>query len=61
MDPSKVNVSGGAVALGDPISATGARMATHLVHELSRRNLKRGIAASSCGGGQGIAILLEKM
>ncbi|PZC74107.1 hypothetical protein B5X24_HaOG208358 [Helicoverpa armigera] len=61
IDQSKVNVSGGALALGDPMSATGARMAIHLVHELRRRNLKRGIAASSCGGGQGVAILLEKM
>ncbi|KAJ8716975.1 hypothetical protein PYW08_005374 [Mythimna loreyi] len=61
VDHSKVNVSGGALALGDPISATGARMATHLVHELRRRNLSKGIAASSCGGGQGVAILLEKI
>lgn len=57
----KVNVNGGALALGHPVSATGARMATHLVHELRRRNLKRAIAASSCGGGQGIAVLLENM
>lgn len=61
VDLKKLNVSGGALALGDPISATGARMATHLVHELRRRNLKRGIAASSCGGGQGVAVLLEKV
>ncbi|XP_021195490.3 3-ketoacyl-CoA thiolase, mitochondrial [Helicoverpa armigera] len=61
IDQSKANVSGGALAMGDPVSATGARMVTHLVHELRRRNLKRGIAASSCGGGQGVAILLEKI
>ncbi|XP_075981392.1 3-ketoacyl-CoA thiolase, mitochondrial-like [Anticarsia gemmatalis] len=61
IDLEKVNVNGGALALGHPVAATGARMATHLVHELGRRNLKRAIAASSCGGGQGIAILLEKM
>ncbi|CAB3244302.1 unnamed protein product [Arctia plantaginis] len=61
VDLSKVNVNGGALALGHPVSATGARMAVHLVHELRRRNLQRAIATSSCGGGQGIAVLLEKM
>ncbi|KAL0820732.1 hypothetical protein ABMA28_006560 [Loxostege sticticalis] len=61
IDPAKINVSGGAVAMGNPVGATGARMVVHLVHELRRRSLKRGIAASSCGGGQGVALLLETM
>ncbi|XP_059046852.1 3-ketoacyl-CoA thiolase, mitochondrial-like [Achroia grisella] len=59
IDLSKVNVNGGAVAMGNPIAATGARMAVHIVHEMSRRKLKRGIAASSCGGGQGVAVMFE--
>ncbi|XP_063830316.1 3-ketoacyl-CoA thiolase, mitochondrial-like [Ostrinia nubilalis] len=61
IDPAKINVSGGAVALGNPVGATAARMVVHLVHELRRRNLKRGIVASSCGGGQGIAVLFEAL
>ncbi|KAM3959464.1 3-ketoacyl-CoA thiolase, mitochondrial [Aphomia sociella] len=59
LDPGKVNVNGGAVALGNPIAATGARMAVHIVHQLGRGNLKRAIAASSCGGGQGVAVMFE--
>ncbi|XP_026755861.2 3-ketoacyl-CoA thiolase, mitochondrial-like [Galleria mellonella] len=59
IDPNKVNVNGGAVALGNPVAATGARMAVHIVHEMSRRKLKRAVAASSCGGGQGVAVMFE--
>lgn len=59
LDVSKLNVNGGALAFGNPVAATGARMIVHLVHELRRRNLKRAVAASSCGGGQGVAVLLE--
>ncbi|CAH0764593.1 unnamed protein product [Diatraea saccharalis] len=54
-----LNVSGGAIAVGNPVGATGARMVVHLVHQLRRRKNKRGIAASSCGGGQGLALLIE--
>ncbi|XP_053614480.1 3-ketoacyl-CoA thiolase, mitochondrial-like [Plodia interpunctella] len=61
IDPCRVNVDGGAVTLGHPVAATGARMTVHLVHEMRRRNLKKGVVASSCGGGQGIALLLESM
>ncbi|KAJ0174347.1 hypothetical protein K1T71_010493 [Dendrolimus kikuchii] len=57
----RINVNGGTCVLGHPVAATGARMATHLVYELRRRNLKRGIAASSCGGGQGVAIMVERI
>ncbi|KAL4709257.1 hypothetical protein ACJJTC_010718 [Scirpophaga incertulas] len=57
----KVNVNGGALAVGNPVGATGARMIVHLLYELRRRNAKRGIAASSCGGGQGVAILVESL
>ncbi|KAI5636498.1 acetyl-CoA acetyltransferase [Phthorimaea operculella] len=61
IDASKVNVSGGAIAMGHPVAATGARMVTHLAHQLRRRNLKRAVAASGCGGGQGVAIILENV
>ncbi|CAM3230809.1 thiolase family protein [Streptobacillus ratti] len=56
----KVNVNGGAIALGHPIGASGARIVVTLVHELIRRNLKRGIATLCIGGGQGISILIER-
>lgn len=55
----KVNVNGGAVALGHPIGASGTRITYSLALELQRRNLQYGIASLCIGGGQGIAILLE--
>jgi acetyl-CoA C-acetyltransferase len=57
--PDKVNVNGGAIAIGHPIGASGARLALHLVHELRRRGGGRGAAALCGGGGQGDALLLE--
>ncbi|XP_050352656.1 3-ketoacyl-CoA thiolase, mitochondrial-like [Nymphalis io] len=59
LDDSKVNVNGGALVLGNPVAATGARMAVHLVHHLKHNKAKRGIAVSSCGGGQGVAVMFE--
>ncbi|XP_046970323.1 3-ketoacyl-CoA thiolase, mitochondrial-like [Vanessa cardui] len=59
IDDSTVNVNGGALVLGNPVAATGARMAVHLVHHLNRIKAKRGIAVSSCGGGQGVAVMFE--
>jgi acetyl-CoA C-acetyltransferase len=59
IDHARVNVNGGACALGHPIGATGARLITSLVHALRRRNLKRGIAALCIGGGEATAIALE--
>ncbi|CAG9127563.1 unnamed protein product [Plutella xylostella] len=59
MDRGRVNVNGGALAVGHPAAATGAAMAVNLVYELRRRNLKTAVATSSCGGGQGVAIMLE--
>ncbi|MFN8188000.1 MAG: acetyl-CoA C-acetyltransferase [Gaiellales bacterium] len=59
VDPERVNVHGGAVALGHPIGASGARLVTTLVHELRRRGGGLGLAAICSGGGQGDAILLE--
>ncbi|XP_043663038.1 3-ketoacyl-CoA thiolase, mitochondrial [Drosophila teissieri] len=59
LDPSKLNVNGGAIALGHPLGASGSRITGHLVHELQRKNLKYGIGSACIGGGQGIALLLE--
>lgn len=47
--------------MGHPLAASGARITAHLVHELKRRNLKRGIGAACIGGGQGIAVLVESV
>ncbi|XP_023176994.1 3-ketoacyl-CoA thiolase, mitochondrial [Drosophila hydei] len=59
LDPSKLNVNGGAIALGHPLGASGSRITGHLVHELQRKKLKYGIGSACIGGGQGIALLLE--
>jgi acetyl-CoA C-acetyltransferase len=60
LDPQKVNVNGGAVALGHPIGASGARVLVTLLYELQRRNLKRGIAALCLGGGNAVALAVER-
>jgi acetyl-CoA C-acetyltransferase len=61
LDPEKVNVNGGAVALGHPIGASGARILVTLLYELQRRNLKRGIAALCLGGGNAVALAVERI
>jgi acetyl-CoA C-acetyltransferase len=58
-DPEKVNVNGGAVALGHPIGASGARIVGTMVHDLRRNGGGLGLAAICSGGGQGDALLLE--
>jgi acetyl-CoA acetyltransferase family protein len=60
LDREKVNVNGGAIALGHPLGMTGTRLLITLLLELRRRGLKRGIAAACIGGGQGIAALVER-
>ena len=60
LDLSRVNVSGGAIALGHPIGATGARIATTLLHEMRRRDAKSGIATLCVSGGMGMAVLFER-
>ncbi|GAC1669784.1 MAG: acetyl-CoA C-acetyltransferase [Candidatus Acidiferrum sp.] len=60
LDPQKVNVNGGAVAIGHPIGASGARILVTLLYELERRNLKRGIAALCLGGGNAVALAVER-
>lgn len=59
LDPEKINVNGGAVALGHPIGASGARILLTLIYELKRRGGGLGIAAICSGGGQGDAVLVE--
>src|SRR5687767_3053762 len=60
IDPAKVNVNGGAVALGHPIGASGARILTTLLYALEQRGLRRGIAALCLGGGNGVALAVER-
>ena len=59
-DMEKVNVNGGAIALGHPIGASGARVLVTLIHELIKQNKSRGIATLCIGGGQGIAMCIER-
>ncbi|PWA12829.1 acetyl-CoA C-acyltransferase [Pueribacillus theae] len=59
LDPEKVNVNGGAIALGHPLGGTGARITTTLLYEMKRRNAKYGISTLCVGGGQGMALMLE--
>jgi acetyl-CoA C-acetyltransferase len=60
MDPERVNVNGGAVALGHPIGASGARVLVTLLHEMGKRDVKRGVASLCMGGGMGIALCVER-
>ena len=59
LDPKKCNLNGGAIALGHPLGSSGARILTHLTHELIRTNKRYAIGAACIGGGQGIAVILE--
>ncbi|MEK6405531.1 MAG: acetyl-CoA C-acetyltransferase [Acidobacteriota bacterium] len=60
LDASRVNVNGGAIALGHPIGASGARVLVTLLYEMRRRDVRRGLAALCIGGGQGIAMIVER-
>jgi acetyl-CoA C-acetyltransferase len=59
-DTGMVNVNGGAIAIGHPIGASGARVLTTLLHEMNRRNAKKGLATLCIGGGMGVAMTLER-
>jgi acetyl-CoA acyltransferase 2 len=61
IDHSKLNVNGGAIAVGHPLGASGSRIISHLVHELRRRKAKYGVGSACIGGGQGIALMLESV
>ncbi|TPW28211.1 acetyl-CoA C-acetyltransferase [Martelella alba] len=60
LDPAKVNVNGGAIALGHPIGASGARVLVTLLHEMKRRNVQKGLATLCIGGGMGVAMCVER-
>jgi acetyl-CoA C-acetyltransferase len=60
LDPARVNVNGGAIAIGHPIGASGARVLTTLLYEMQKRNSKRGLATLCIGGGMGIAMCVER-
>jgi acetyl-CoA C-acetyltransferase len=55
-----VNVNGGAIAIGHPIGASGCRILVTLLHEMQRRNAKKGIASLCIGGGMGVALTIER-
>jgi len=59
-DPAKVNVNGGAIAIGHPIGASGARVFVTLLHEMQKRNAKKGLATLCIGGGMGVAVCVER-
>jgi acetyl-CoA C-acetyltransferase len=60
IDPAKVNVNGGAIAIGHPIGASGCRILVTLLHEMQRREAKRGLAALCIGGGMGVSLAVER-
>jgi len=59
-DLAKVNVNGGAIALGHPIGASGTRILVTLLHEMARRDVHKGLATLCIGGGQGVALAVER-
>jgi acetyl-CoA acetyltransferase family protein len=61
VDPSRVNVNGGAIALGHPLGCSGVRISTTLLHEMKRRNVQYGLATMCIGVGQGAAIIYERI
>jgi acetyl-CoA acetyltransferase len=61
LDRSRTNVNGGAIALGHPLGATGSRLIITLLNELGRRNARLGLATACIGGGQGIAMVIERL
>ena len=60
IDPARVNVNGGAIAIGHPIGASGCRILVTLLHEMQRRDVKRGLAALCIGGGMGVSLTVER-
>jgi acetyl-CoA C-acetyltransferase len=61
LDPAKVNVNGGAIAIGHPIGASGARILTTLIHEMKRSGARKGLATLCVGGGMGVAMCVEQV
>ena len=60
VDPAKVNVNGGAIAIGHPIGASGCRILVTLLHEMQRSGAKKGLAGLCIGGGMGVALAIER-
>jgi acetyl-CoA C-acetyltransferase len=60
LDPAKVNVNGGSVALGHPIGASGGRVLVTLLHEMIKQNKKTGLASLCLGGGEAVAMILKR-
>ena len=60
LDPAKVNVNGGAIAIGHPIGASGARILTTLIHEMVKSGASKGAATLCVGGGMGVALCVER-
>ena len=60
VDPAKVNVNGGAIAIGHPIGASGCRILVTLLHEMQRSGAKKGLAGLCIGGGMGVALAVER-
>jgi acetyl-CoA acyltransferase len=61
LDPEKVNINGGAIALGHPLGCTGAKLTIQVMHDLQRLNKKYGMITACVGGGQGIAGIIERL
>ena len=61
LDPQKVNINGGAIALGHPLGCTGAKLTIQIINDLKRLNKKYGIVTACVGGGQGIAGIIENL
>jgi acetyl-CoA C-acetyltransferase len=61
LDEDKVNIRGGAIAIGHPIGASGARILTTLLHAMEDKDVSTGLAALCIGGGQGIAMIVERV
>ena len=59
-DPARLNVNGGAIAIGHPLGASGARLMNHLLYELERRDLRYGLQTMCCGGGLGTATIIDR-
>lgn len=61
LERTKTNTSGGAIALGHPLGASGSRIMAHITHQLRSKGMKYGVGAACIGGGQGIAIIVENV
>jgi acetyl-CoA acyltransferase len=61
LDPQKVNINGGAIALGHPLGCTGAKLTVQIINDMKRLNKKFGIVTACVGGGQGIAGIIENL